>query len=64
MGQHHVRMIDLFDAVCPTDQCAAVIGNVLVYRQGAHITATYVKTLAPRLADALSGVGLRARFDR
>ena len=45
--------IDLNDAICPTDRCAPVIGNVLVYRQGSHITATYIKTLAPRLEAAL-----------
>jgi peptidoglycan/LPS O-acetylase OafA/YrhL len=62
-GQAGVAMIDLYDAVCPTAECSPVIGNVLVYRQGAHITATYVRTLTPRLAAALSGAGLPADFD-
>jgi hypothetical protein len=61
-GQDHVKMIDLFDAICPADRCPPVIGNVLIYRQGAHITATYVKTMTPRLAKALSGVGLKAKY--
>jgi hypothetical protein len=26
-----------------------VIGNVLVYRQGSHLTNTYVESLTPRL---------------
>jgi hypothetical protein len=26
---------------------------VLVYRQGSHLTATYVETLAPRLGAAM-----------
>ncbi len=59
-GQEGVEIVDLFDAICPTERCAPVIGNVLVYRQGSHITATYIKTLAPRLAAALSTVGLPA----
>jgi peptidoglycan/LPS O-acetylase OafA/YrhL len=51
-----VHWIDLNDAICPTAQCAPVIGNALVYRQGSHITATYVETLTPRLEAALSAV--------
>ena len=39
--------IDLVDCICPDDECAPVIGNVLVYRQGSHITKTYIETLAP-----------------
>ena len=48
-----VHWIDLNDAICPTAHCAPIIGNVLIYRQGSHITATYIKTLAPRLESAL-----------
>ena len=48
-----VHWIDLNDAICPTARCAPIIGNVLVYRQGTHITATYIETLAPRLEAAL-----------
>lgn len=45
--------IDLLDYICPTDMCMPVIGNVLVYRQGSHLTATYVKTLQPILDERL-----------
>jgi len=48
-----VHWIDLNDAICPTARCAPVIGNALVYRQGSHLTATYVETLTPRLDAAL-----------
>lgn len=61
-GQHGVAIVDLFDAICPTDRCAPVIGNVLIYRQGSHITATYIYTLTPRLARALTSVGLPAVY--
>ena len=47
------RLIDLTDAICPQAVCAPVIGNVLVYRQGSHLTATYVRSVAPRLQAAL-----------
>jgi peptidoglycan/LPS O-acetylase OafA/YrhL len=55
-----VTMVDLTSAICPTEKCAPVIGNVLVYRQGSHITATYVTTLAPRLGEALKLAGVPA----
>jgi peptidoglycan/LPS O-acetylase OafA/YrhL len=53
-SRHDITYVDLNDAICPTAQCAPVIGNVLVYRQGSHLTATYVETLAPRLGAALA----------
>jgi peptidoglycan/LPS O-acetylase OafA/YrhL len=59
-GQPHVKMIDLYDAICPTAHCSPVIGNVLVYRQGSHLTVTYVNSLTPRLARALTDAGLHA----
>jgi hypothetical protein len=37
-----------------------VIGNVLIYRQGSHLTATYVESLAPRLGEELATAGLGA----
>jgi hypothetical protein len=61
-GQPNVKLIDLFDAICPTPRCSPVIGGVLVYRQSSHITATYIRTLTPRLAEALTRAGLPARF--
>lgn len=54
----NVEFIDLSDAICPTERCAPVIGNVLVYRQGSHITRTYAETLAPRLEHALKQAGV------
>ncbi|WP_254909720.1 SGNH hydrolase domain-containing protein [Micromonospora sp. NBS 11-29] len=61
-GVPEVKMIDLFDAVCPTDRCPVVFGNVLIYRGGSHIGAAYVKTTAPHLARALSDVGVPAVY--
>jgi len=54
----NVDFIDLSDAICPTEHCAPVIGNVLIYRQGSHITKTYSETLAPRLERALKKIGV------
>lgn len=44
-----VSIVDLNDAICPTDRCSAVIGNVLLYRDTSHLTGTYVRSLVPRL---------------
>ncbi|RIQ20880.1 acyltransferase [Jiangella rhizosphaerae] len=51
-----ISSVDLRDYICPGEACPAVIGNVLVYRRGSHLTATYVSTLTPRLDEALMEV--------
>lgn len=51
-----IDRVDLNDAICPTDMCAPVIGNVLIYRQGSHITRTYIETLTPRLEKELKRI--------
>ena len=48
--------IDLNDFICPAEQCPPVIGDVLVYRDSDHLTATYVKSLAGRLAEPLEAL--------
>jgi hypothetical protein len=48
-----VRLIDPTPVVCLEKSCPAVIGDVLVYRNGAHLTATYVRTLTPWLGKQL-----------
>ncbi|MGL5859016.1 MAG: acyltransferase family protein [Angustibacter sp.] len=53
-------LVDLNDYICPRDRCAPVIGNVLVYRQGSHITASYIRTLAPVLGEQLIPLVRRA----
>ncbi|GIG86919.1 hypothetical protein Pen02_18550 [Plantactinospora endophytica] len=51
-----VGMIDLTGAICPAQRCAPVIGGVLVYRDNQHLTATYARTLTPRLRGALDRI--------
>ena len=57
--------IDLSDAVCDATICRAVEGNVLVYNDSHHLSATYVRSLAPEL-DRQIGVddGVVARPPR
>ncbi len=47
-------VIDLNGAICPQDQCAAVIGGVPVYRDSNHLSDTYVRSLSSRLEVALT----------
>ncbi|MDH6279831.1 acyltransferase family protein [Prescottella agglutinans] len=49
-----VQLLDLSDSVCRTDRCRVIEGNVLIYRDSNHLTATYVRTLTPEL-DRLLG---------
>jgi peptidoglycan/LPS O-acetylase OafA/YrhL len=49
-----VTTIDMTDTICPDGaRCSAVIGNVLVYRQGTHVTKSFVDSAQAQLADAL-----------
>jgi len=48
------RVVSVSDYVCPQASCAPVIGNVLVLRQGSHMTNTYAVTLAPVLGERLA----------
>jgi peptidoglycan/LPS O-acetylase OafA/YrhL len=55
-----VDLIDLNPWVCPSDQCPPVIGEVLVYRQGSHITDTYARSLQEHLWRELVDIGVAA----
>ncbi len=49
-----VQTIDMSPVICPEDNvCVPVIGNVLVYRQGSHLTDTFVRTTSSRLEEEL-----------
>jgi hypothetical protein len=48
-----VSLIDPTPMICPEETCPAVIGDVLVYRNGAHLTRTYVNSLTPWLGEQL-----------
>jgi hypothetical protein len=44
-----LKVLDMSDAVCRADYCRAVEGNVLVYHDAHHLSATYMRTLTPEL---------------
>ena len=45
--------IDPSGWLCPTEPCPAVIGRVLVYRDGHHMTTPFARALAPYLEPLL-----------
>ena len=48
-----MHVVDLTEWLCDETACPAVIGNVLAYRDKAHFTASFARTLAPMLAEQL-----------
>jgi peptidoglycan/LPS O-acetylase OafA/YrhL len=54
--QLNLPVIDLFDAICPTRECASVIGSVIVYADTNHVTSYYIGSLVPRLRHEMDEV--------
>ena len=48
-----VKVAEFLDYFCDDATCPAVIGNVLVYRDPNHVTATYMNQLTDRLREVL-----------
>ena len=46
--------LDLSDAVCNAEQCRVVEGNILVYHDAHHLSATYMRTLADELGRQMA----------
>ena len=49
-----IAFIDPALWICPTSPCPVVLGNLLIYRDGGHLTATFSSALASRLRKAIS----------
>lgn len=47
-------LIDLTDVVCPDGTCRPVFGDVLIQRDGSHLTDTFVREVAPALEAPLA----------
>ncbi|WP_433590285.1 acyltransferase family protein [Nocardia sp. CA-145437] len=52
----NVFPIDLTDAVCEPDICPVVEGNILIYHDEHHFTASYSRSLAPALGRELQPI--------
>jgi hypothetical protein len=48
-----VSFLDLTDAYCDAEACPPVVGNVLVYSDDNHLSATYVTSMVPAVRRAL-----------
>ncbi|MDT5022561.1 MAG: hypothetical protein QOI33_3085, partial [Mycobacterium sp.] len=48
-----LKPLDMSDAVCRADICPAVEGNVLVYHDAHHLSATYMRTMTNELGRQL-----------
>lgn len=49
-----VTVMNMDDTICPDGaRCSAVIGHVLVYRQGTHLTRTFIDSAEKQLAAQL-----------
>jgi peptidoglycan/LPS O-acetylase OafA/YrhL len=51
-----VRALDLSEQLCLAELCPSVIGDVLVYRNSGHLTASFAATLGPWLGGRLPRV--------
>ncbi|WP_019877469.1 SGNH hydrolase domain-containing protein [Sporichthya polymorpha] len=56
--QPAVAWVDLVDAICPGARCSPVLHGLLVYREGSHLTATFVRALSKDLERALLAAGV------
>ncbi|WP_228539376.1 acyltransferase family protein [Nocardia sp. XZ_19_385] len=52
----NVFPVDLTDAICRPDRCLAAEGNILVYRDEHHISASFARTLAPELGRQIGAI--------
>jgi len=52
-----VMVVDMDDAICAPDTCGPVVGNIAVFRDEHHLTATYARALAPYLEDRIALLG-------
>jgi peptidoglycan/LPS O-acetylase OafA/YrhL len=50
-----IAVIDPTSWFCTDTVCPPIVGNTLVYRDGSHITSTYIKLLSPLLDGELPG---------
>ena len=53
-GQYpNMTFLDYTDGICNDTYCPAVVGNIVVYRDFHHLTATYIRSFIPALEGDL-----------
>jgi len=58
-GYADQHVVQTQDWVCPGGVCQPVIGRVVTYFDDSHLTATYAKTLAPLMGQALDKLKIK-----
>lgn len=53
LQDRHISYLDLTGRICLSSVCPAVVGGIVAYYDGSHMTATYNRTIAPYLAPHL-----------
>ena len=46
-------LIDLTSRICVEDPCPVVVNGLIVFRDAGHLTATFSRSLAPALGNAI-----------
>nr|WP_245325367.1 acyltransferase family protein [Microbacterium amylolyticum] len=54
-----VPLVDTMDLFCRDEMCGVAQGNVLMYRDGHHLTGTYVRTMMPYVVERIEDVFVR-----
>ena len=49
-----LKPLDMSDAICRSDFCRAVEGNVLIYHDSHHLSSTYVRTMVDELGRQIA----------
>src|SRR5699024_1351055 len=49
-----LKPLDMSDALCRPEICRAVEGNVLIYHDAHHLSATYVRTMTSELSRQIA----------
>jgi hypothetical protein len=63
IGLRYVSFLDMSDSICGPELCEPVRDGMVVHRDGAHLTATYVTALAPELSRQLASLLDRPAFN-
>ncbi|MCU1632394.1 MAG: hypothetical protein JWM61_1046 [Micrococcaceae bacterium] len=58
LGTPLFRSVDMTDLICPVDTCPPIIGNVYVYIDNNHISATYWRTMVAQFEERISGAAV------
>ncbi|WP_427017887.1 acyltransferase family protein [Pseudarthrobacter sp. P1] len=58
-GLNQVHFLDMTKYFCRSGDCQSVLGNVLVYRDSNHMTATFSKSLANYLELEMQSAGVK-----